>query len=657
MKQWFADSRHKAVGVVGISLLLYWIGVEWPLLLATWACLVVFMPMPRVFDSWLSRLVPATIVLYALLQVAALVQLYTFPTGKFPYMAALHALALAVLLLVYTPPVRPRIRTFTAKDAGVVIGCVLFLVPFMPILMGNNSLQRLGQLGGVQIVDATVHYGSIANYTHLETLRGDYQAGRYYPSGFHIATAFIDHAVVGDLQHQDWKRNVGTYFLQYIFVCLLLAAALMYLAVTLLAVLAPAAWNRLTVIGVAVTAGVALTIMHLWAFVGLGFLNYAYIAAAVLVSVCFLLEGMPAFKARSSLLRTVREYTWTPAALLLVGFGASCSWPLLGPAFLLAALMLLWPLPWSYIRKQPWRYTAVCIPLAILAVLNLITIYLQSHYWQGGNGNLALMGGALHNFNIVFLLIGLAVAAGLIYRSRDDTGNRLVIMLVPYLLIVLGLMAMHYFELGEARYYVIKVAMLLEMMFIALITVAVAGALQATRVQTVFRPIWTAIVVLFVVFATIGMLPQPLQEVRGLFRGASGMGKPPYYDSDVREVVNLGAHGQIRDFNMTILHVDPSNGRLFAHIEPALWAHAMAQYTTDTLSNVAGSRQQSCFGKQYAVLAYGTNAPGEQEKLVSSIWDCIHQANEKGTPYYIVTDDGSAQMLRDMFGPSVEIVH
>jgi hypothetical protein len=571
-------------------------------------------------------------------------------------MAILLAL-LVIGMLAYFGDSRNSAATkwFTVKDAGVVLGCIIFVLPFAPLVKGNNGMEHIAQLGGVQVVDSVVQYGSIVTYSKEQSLKQDYVVGRYYPSGFHIAASFVEHTVVGNIKNLSWKANATLYLFNYLLFGALLCAILIYFAYTVLLSFGVNLSDVVAALTTAFAIAAVVAIQHLWLFVALGFLNYFYICATVLAGACYALGERAAYDPKKDLITNARQFSWPVTAFLLLGFGAAFSWPLLAPVALLSAFLLMLPIKLGIIRRHPVSYILVSLPIVFVAALHLIAVYLQSIYMN--NDQLVTMGGALHNFNILFLLIGLGAAAVVIGKNIGGIGNSLVIVLLPYVLLVIGLMALHFFTLGEARYYLIKSAMLLDLFLLSLLVAYAVYAFRGRELHSLVRLFWVPALVIFIVLATTGTVAQPLQEVRGLFRNQSGLGKPPFLDSDAKAVTYLGASNKLDDFNMTILHYDGAGDRLYAHIETALWAHSMSKYKVDTVSSIAGSKAQSCFGKQFALLAYGTGASGEQDRLVRAVNDCAALATQGGRQYYIVSDEGSAQAIKSKFGDAIKIVY
>lgn len=663
-KVFFRQKKAVAAIALLIGACLFILGLEWPLLLIVLVSVATFLPMPRVFDSWFSRLFLSLFFLYALLQLAAITQLYVYPGGKFAFMGVLLALSTAVLIGLFGRRTPERgLAILRAKDIVALLACVVFILPFSPILRGNDSTQRIGEIAAVQVVDAVTHQSVVVGYTESQTLQADYKVGRYYPTGFHISTAFIEHAIFGNINNMSWESRVILYFMQYMVLSVLLCMALVYTSFTLLARLRQkASVDFVANLTTGITAGVATTVMHLWLFVDAGFLNYYYVCAAAVIAVCFIIDARIRYDEKAKIRKNRQQYAWPVFAYLLLTFGAAASWPLLAPVFLLSASLALLPLSPRVILKYWQPFVWVCVPLAIVALLHVATMYMQSIYSKSNN-DLVLMAGVLSNFNVIFLLIGLGVIGLIIARrARYVEVTGLMAVILPFVFLLLGLMALQYFKLGEARYYVIKASMILEMLLLAFGVAYIVDSLRRTGMDSLMRSLCSFGIVLFAVFLTIGTLPNPMIEVRSLFRKQSGAGIPPFTEHDVRAVSQLQLENKLQNFNMTILHYDPAADRYFAHIQIAAWAQTVSKYGIDT-DKTSGSidvftnRNQSCFGKQFHLLTQPVTTPDMKKELEEVVQTCARNATKNDQRYYVVTDKESAATIQTAFGRAVEVVY
>lgn len=651
--KWLTSFSKSPKGIatlaVFVSLLIYWLGFELPFLLAALVSVALFIPMPKVFDSWFSRLFISLFLVYGVVQIMALAQMYFYPDGHFALIAGLSFVAVVGLLILFgRPQAEYKIKIFTVRDGGVVLACLFFMLPFLFLVRGDNRLQEVTEMSAVQIADSVVHEANIASYTGIQTIAGDYIVGRYYPSGFHIASSFVERPVFGDIREMNWKPRVALYLGHYLAFGAMLMAAIVYLSFMLVYALG----LKLKAFGwlaVAITVGIAASLLHLWLFVTLGFLNYYYICASVLIGACYLLETLPAFRPKDKILQNARQYGWPVFAFLLIAFGASASWPLLVPPILLGALLSMFASGFKDIWKNIGQWLIACLPVAVMAALHLLTVYMQTQFMQA-NDQLITMGGALHNFNVIFLLVGFGVTVAVIAKNINNLSAKLAVVVLPFVLMTVALLGLHLFLVGEPRYYLIKSAMILEMMFLALLPAYLIYLLSKSGLAEWLKLGLMASGVLLLVLGTTALLPQPLQEVRGLFRDQSGMGKPPFLVSDAASIVQLGSTDKLQNFNMTILHYDPAADRFYAHMETALWAQTLSKPEVDSLARIVGGRSQSCFSKQFVIQAYGTGGPEDQPNLIEAVKECAAAVAEKGQPYYVVTDPGSVPALQRVFG-------
>lgn len=640
-------------GIILISLVCYLLGFRTLLPLALLGSLAAFLPMPRIFSSWLGRLVIAFLLLFALLQIAAALQYITAPSGKFDLIAAITvALTILVIYLFGTTSNLYSRQIISLRDVWAVVGGFLFLLPFHAILLGHAPLFRIAQIADSQISDSVNHYVQI---DHMSRAQNFNYTASYYPSGFHITTAFLEDTTVKNIDTISWQAQAILFFSQYLFLGLLLIYVFIFFVFGLMDHLKIEA-HWLLYLAAALAAGMSLTVMHLWLFIEEGFLNYFYICATLLVAAAWLLEGNPAYRSD----KQWRTYIWPLTAYLLLGAGVSLSWPLFTPVLLVSLLCIVVPtLP--HFRKQPGRYSLIHLPVIVLGLINLLAIYLQQRYTTVASGSELNLGGAIHYFNFPFMLIGLVVFAYVVYSGKfKSISTRLSINLVPYILLAVGLEVYQYFTLGMASYYLIKSAMMLEMLLLGLLIAVLFYWGRLARLSHFANGSLVIALVFFVVIGTLGMAQQPLNEIRTLFRNASGIGTPAYIHTDSEAVASLGKHGVLNNYNTTILHYDSTGDQLYAQMEVGLWAHIMAPYTSanNSKANVAGDR---CSAMQYNILAYGSGNETQaqsQAQLIRAVRQCIGDAKQQGLKYYIITDQQSTAELEQLFpGSNVRLIN
>ncbi|MDB5168818.1 MAG: hypothetical protein JWO41_174 [Candidatus Saccharibacteria bacterium] len=647
--------KPKVIATIALSVgvLLYLVGLRLPLVVMSLLALAIFLPFPSVFSSWASRVTAAVFFLYALIQVASTVQFLTYPGGKFKYIAVLLGAIVIGFIWLFGRFNRYRaFQLFSFKDALVVMACSFLMLCFTPILSGNKATERIATIAGTQITDSVVHFASISGYATAQNLH--YHSGTYYPSGFHITTAFIENAAIGEINNISWKSHVAMYAAQYVVLALLLGFTIVYFGFFLLEKCFDARPDKLAYVTVSLVLGMAMTPLYLLLFINEGYTNYFYVCGSLLFATMYVLENDVLFRVRDKYAKNWATYTWPFSAFLLLGFGASFSWTLFAlPVLITAGLLFVLSFPRTINRD----FVRANLPVAAFAILNLITLYFQTKYSVTTSQSINY-GGAITSYNIPLLLVGLAAMSYVVMTNVTGLARRFVIVMAPYVLLAASFLAWQLFTLGEAHYYFIKSSIVLEMLCLITTTVIVTRVLSRSDLPRLLQAFWSFTVMSFLLIGTIALIPQPFQEIRGMFRDTSGVGKPPYFVSDVKLITNLGSDNKITDFNVTILHYDAQGDRLFAHIEPALWANAMTNHyqSTDATLSLNDSRSSSCFSKQFSILAYGIGGQIEQQRLVNAVRDCIVVAASKHIAYYIVTDGASANYLRSVFGDSPKLI-
>lgn len=644
-----------AASVMLVGLLAYVLGLEWPLLVILLGVYAAFLPMPKVFSSWFSRLLLGVLFLYALLQVAALAQFYLHPAGKFPLISALTVVLTAVVVGVFGDWQHSRnLRIFNFKDGAVVLGSLVFLVPFAPAFVPSHALQAVTEYSGAQIVDSLAHQNTVHIYDIFQTLAQGYAKGSYYPAGFHIAAGFVEHTFIGNFQGITWKNGALLYFGGYVGWALLLCAVLIYASLAVLQNLRSVAVDRWSILTTALVVGAATSCMHLWLSIDLGFLNYLYICAAAIGAACYFLDRPLVFAAQHSIRQSLREYSWPTTAFLLLSFGASMSWPLLAPAFLLSAAFIVFPsLQLRNIRVH-WRLLAITwLPIAVVGGLHLLTVLMQQYYGGSSNGHLLTAAGALSNFNVLFLAIGLVVTALVIYKKATIIQDGVVAAIVPYILLTLGLVSVHLVALGEVRYYAIKVAIILEMLILALGVSYLVSLAKTAGLSSLLRLGFVGGLVLSVVVLNTATLAAPFKEIRGLFRAQLQAGDETTYIHDADLISRLGAANKLQNFNMVVLHYDASGDRLYGNSELFGWAGAVGPYTMGSTPDVLS---ETC-SAQLGSLLNAPSTPDVQVSVKQTTRQCIDYETRYHVPMYIVTDAASVPVLQANFGNSVKLVY
>jgi hypothetical protein len=150
----------------------------------------------------------------------------------------------------------------------------------------------------------------------------------------------------------------------------------------------------------------------------------------------------------------------------------------------------------------------------------------------------------------------------------------------------------------------------------------------------------------------ISTVTDPLQGTRDLFRGHSGSAKPMFFDSDVRQYVQLGRKGLLRQFNSTSLHYDQGKQKFYTHMQIPFWANMMQYQVTG-----GGYSAMVCISEVYDNIAFGSYTDKEQQALMVTIDQCVALAHQYGRDFYIVTDSSSAPFIRQALGAAVQLVY
>ena len=638
-----------------VALLLYILGLKFLLIPVLLVANMLFLPMPRLFSSWLSRLVVSFAALLSILQIAATLQFLIFPSSGFAVLAGLAAL-LELALLWWAPTQNERHRPwFTKADACALLVVAFFLLPFAQIMAGRSSVDRIAHIGGIQAIDATNHYASIAEITEAGHL--NYKPNYYYPKGFHIAVGFMENTIIKRHTSLNWTGNTVLFFSHYMILGSMLAYAVYFLSLRWLAMLQNKTTEAITggsKLLVALCLGPTLALLYLVPFVSEGFLNYYYVIATIVLGLIFLSELPLVAKGSHTEVIKDPQSRWAMTAYLLLIFGASISWPLLIPPLVFIPLLLLIPddLKIHILVKRLWSTKFIVVVAAF--ALQIVPIYFQLKYSGSDDTQGINLLGGLREFHPFILLAGflIVVAVWLSKRTTEATRQFATQVFMPMFAFI-GLLALaQYFTVGEIRYYVIKSSLMLEVLILAF---AVATLVSLYLNAATFKPkhaLLLPIVPLFVALFLISTTPNPLKDARDLFRAHSGTAEPLYFDADVTTYQKLGQQGKIKHFNSTVLHYNGEQGKLFAHMQVAFWANMM-QYNASR----GDFEALHCVGALYSNLAFGTYTQPEQEQMKAKLKECAAKAKQRGETFYVITDKDSAPVIRSTFGDVVKVVY
>lgn len=632
--------------------LLYVVGLKPVFIIAILAVNIVWLPMPKLFQSWLSRLFISILIVFALFQVAATLQLLALPSSGFA-MLALLVVALQVILLGVAPPSagRPK-RLITRNDIFGLIVAAFFVLPFTPILIGNQSIERIAQIGSLQAVDGSSHFNVIAKMASAEHFT--YPAGSYYPSGFHLATAFFETSTIGYHADLSWEGAAYWFFGQYLFLGIMLGFLLYYLCLRWLEVLRGADKNSATIRFVlALCLGPILALLYLLPFVIEGFLNYYYVAATFFVGLLYLSEVK--FKSKELQPQILQDKTtrWALLAFLLLIYGAAASWPLLVIPFVMIAVAFMLPdslRPREIIRAW-WRKENILIFLAIL--LQFVPIYFHLRYVVVDHS--VNLGGTLQQFHPYVLLLGLVLVMAIWFGARANAASKKLFthIFLPFYIFTIIMAFWQYFTLGEVRYYVIKTSLLLEILTLVLGVSCLIYAAMERLGKTGLKYLLVLPLIPFAgMLLLISSVDNPLKDARDLFRNPSNTEKPQFLDQDNQLFIDLGKSGEIKNANTVLLHYDAEKDKFFSHMQVAQWANILQYKPTSEEGGVGGA----CFTRMYVNITTGSFTDEEQQQLVDNVKKCATIARDQGMGYYIITDPESAPVIRKNFGDYATII-
>lgn len=631
-----------ATVVLAVSLVasvpLYLIGLRFVVVLACLAAGVCLLPSIAVLRSLVGRVFFSGLLFFAVFQIAATVQFFALPSARFAVTAAITAgiyLIAVVLSDVTTDDVRDRVVGIANRhDAAGAIVAAVFLLPFVPMLIGDDTVARIAQIGGSQAIDATNHFRGIAQM--MRDQHWTYYVGHYYPQSFHITAAFLQDSLFVPQTGMGWQGAVLVFMGQYLVLGVLLAFAIGYFLSSVLTAFSAGQSTRsggFLLYAASCATGVVAGSFLLWPFVQNGFLNYYYALATILVAFAVLLTG-----SRDRLFPTIALY-------LVLVFGAGLSWPLLIPPLLATlALVLCQKGHPAALRAMPKHQL---LALAVLVALQLVPIAMQLTY-SGPDASQGInLTGSLRVFHPLSLALGAVIVLGIAAHKTvgRDLKDRSIALLLPLLAFIGVLALMQLFLVGEVRYYVIKSAFLLETLNVVFLSALVAVALARWDLGGPGKFFTAAVVPAALVFSLFALTGNPLDDVRNLWRTASGQEKPAFFDADLSLYSRLGSAGELDGFNSTVLHHDPATNRYSAHMQIEFWANMM-QYD----ASPDDEQELACNGELYTNLAFGDPTEARQDRLLEQIKECARITKDLGREFIIVTDPGSKSALEQVFG-------
>lgn len=640
------DASLKAIVTIAgllLATVLYVVGVRVffvPILIGV---LTLYLPVIGPFRSLAGRFLLAVVVYYGASQLLFLVQFLVWPTSGFN-VAVVVLCVLAAGLVMWRKGVHDPITSwFGRADVRALIASLFLIIAFLPIVVGNNTVYRIGQIGAGQAIDGINHFAMISE--SLQAQNYYYKVGAYYPRGFHQATALVESTAVTHQSDMGWRSTVILYFLQYIVFAVFLMHCVSYLIESLYTALLK---KETTFSGqkwyVAIESAVyggAMALFIVLPFVQHGFLSYYYICGSIIAAIAVLVASRPEHQFAGYII----------AALLL--FGAGSSWPLLAP---LSIAVLLFYALFMYGGK---RLRALTIPrqglLLLLLIVQLVPIAVQIHYSGDAGGDQGLnLTGDLRIFHIGTLILSVGIIAWVAVSKylTDDGRNRLLMSLVPIAVFVMGLVCYQYFTTGEVRYYAIKVQFVLELIMIAFVCAGVTVLVRTRRMTRIAPLLVTAALPLAILVPAYAVSGNPFYDLRNLFRTLAHQEKPQFFDADVSMYSHLASTKEIDHFNSTLVHYDPAKHLFYAHMQLPYWMNTM-QYDGTKHAQMS----LNCSGNLYSILNFQSPSDEQQQAFKEKLVSCNEMAKENGVPYYIVTDTASAPYVHAVFpDKNIEIV-
>jgi hypothetical protein len=344
---------------------------------------------------------------------------------------------------------------------------------------------------------------------------------------------------------------------------------------------------------------------------------------------------------------------WNLLAYFILLFGASATWPLLIPPFLLIGAMFVLPsnLKPGVLIKRLISYKN--LPLLAAVLIQFIPVYFQYKYATLSTSADLNYTGGLTEFYPIEILFGLLLIIGLVLFAKiEESFKRLIISIFIPLFMFLAVLAFYqYFTIGEIHYYVIKISWLLEILLFAVGTAYLVKTFVSSKLYEARYAWFLPVVPLVIILLLISSVDNPLKDLRDLFRHYSNDVIPQYLDQDSNTEVTLGVEGKIKGSNVTALHFNPDQGKYFADMQIPYWAD-MVNYSGDPQDFKAST----CIGNIYYNLAYGKYDVAAQQLLVSQINSCAINARKRGLKFYVVTDPMSEVHVKNLLGNLVTIV-
>ena len=633
------------IAVLASALFLYLLGAKFLLMPALIAAYAILLPVPSLLNSWFSRLVLGMLLVLGVMQIGESLQFLLFPLSKFPIVAVLTVVCTIILLCAMPERDNSKVKMVSGHDIAGCIVAAFFMLPFAPIFFGHQSIARIAETSGYQVVDSTIHYSAISQMTVAQHFL--YKPGGYYPSGFHLSVAFIQNTFFNRPFDIGWRNNAILFFMQYMLFGFLAAYAIYFLCASLGNLLDKDMlkkwWPKVIL---ACSVGPILALVYLLPFMVQGFLPYLYVVATIAFGLVYVIAR--------ELPGQDHMRQWSIAAYLLFVFGATSTWPLLMPPLFLIGLFLFIPrtkLGLQCIKEIVQRRTILTL---VAFGLQFIPLYFQMKYAGAGGQAGINANGNLHDLHYVVLAAGLGLVFAVIVNRKAPSGlsSTIFAIFIPLFVFVGVLAGLQYFLVAEVRYYVIKTALLLEIMLLAFAAALLLHQFYQKKLLEWRYAIFIPFIPFISVLLLISHVPNPLRETRELLKTYSTQEKPAFYEHDVYAFVSLGLAGKLGHFNATELHVNSQTHKISGYMQLPFWANVLHQDATD--SDLWSWR---CNDAIYTNLAYGNATDEEQQAVIQDVHNCAHMVTSKGHVYYIVTDKASYNYLQGLFGSEADLVY
>jgi hypothetical protein len=591
----------------------------------------------------------AVLVLFGLLQLAAVVQFFVAQHSGFTVLSVITTVFVAALT-TYASRWRntTKVPWVAMADIAAVAAGVCFVVAFSLLFAGSNTLAKFGELGAIQSTDTISHVGAL--HEMAVTQHFNYRKA-YYPMGFHISAAFNADALhMADTQ-RSWTVNAWMYVAQYAMLGALVSYAVSYMAQAFLNGLRAKTRPRDGLL-LALTIAAPLTLFYLLPFVHQGFLNYYYVCAAAIMSFLYLYEFYTRWQERRKGRAIPAETQWFLLVYLLLVFSVSMSWPLLAPPLLLAPIFCI-AVPGAAFKAsvREWlNWPALLIVAGLL--IQLVPIYLQMRYGQFDDSHGINALGSIRTFHYGAILVGVGLVTYLTVSNKatEDLKRMVNSTFLPFFVFLCLLVCLQYFTAGELRYYAIKSAFLVEMMIIALAAACLVHALARNTVGWLQSFIIAPVVMVMALLLTIGLTANPLDDLRQTYRDFSRFGMPVFYEDDVRLLTGVASEGKIDNANSTVLHYDAISGNYFGNMFVPNWVNVL-KYRGNPDADT-----KNCTSDLLPVAIYTPVSESQQAGLLATVRRCVDAAQRAGIAYYIVTDEASSQRVRELF-PNATVLH